>query len=127
MTMPDDWIRTFELRAQEQAARAHELSRQLQERSVTVASADGEVRLTVDSAGGLAGLEFGRGASELSLEDLAALVLQTSRRAQARLAESMSEAVAQVFGQGSETASFVSQAYAERFPRPDDDADGDQR
>lgn len=118
MTMPDDWMRSFELRAQEHVDRAQELSRRLERNEVTATSPGEEVRLTVDSSGGLKSLEFGAQARQLPLDDLAAVVLQTSRQAQARLAESMTAVASEVFGSGSETASFVSRAYADRFPAP---------
>ena len=127
MTMPDDFIRSFELQAEEQVARSLELSRRLEANKVSASSPEGEVRLIVDSSGGLADITFGAKARELSLDELASLVLQTSRRAQAQLARSMSEVAAEVLGRGSETASFVSDAYRERFPEPPDDEDDEGR
>ena len=124
---PEDLLRSFELRATEQAERAHRLSERLQAKSITVESPGGEVRLTVDSTGGLSALDFGSAARGLALERLAEVVLQTSRRAQAKLAESMGELVSQVYGSGSPTATFVAQAYADRFPAPaGDERDGDR-
>jgi DNA-binding protein YbaB len=120
-TTPDDWLRSFERQAQEHVERATELSRRLQESSVTVESPRGEVRLTVDSTGGLSSLDFGREARDLPLDELAALVLRTSRRAQARLAETVSEAATRLYGGGSETAAFLGSTYAERFPQIDDE------
>lgn len=127
MTTPDDWLRTFERQAQEQVERATELSRRLQQSTVTLSSAHGEVRLTVDSSGGLTALDFGRDAADLPLDELAALVLRTSRRAQARLAETVSEAAAQLYGNGSETAAFLGSTYNDRFPRSDEDEDEEKR
>lgn len=128
MTMPDDWIRSFELQAEQQVARSLELSRRLAANTMSASSPEGEVRLTVDSSGGLASLAFGTKARDLPLDELASLVLQTSRRAQVQLAKAMGEVASEVFGRGSETASFVSGAYAERFPQPiDDQGDEAQR
>jgi hypothetical protein len=124
---PEDLLRSFELRAAEHAERAQLLSRRLEQNSTMVESPDGLVRVTVDSTGGLSGLQFGRGARELPLDRLAELVLATSRQAQARLAASMGELVAELYGPGSETANFVTETYAQRFPAPDDDQGGDQR
>lgn len=121
MMLPEDWLRSFELRAQEQVERAQELSRRLDGASVSATSAGHEVRLSVDSSGGLASLEFGSAARELSLDELAAVVLRTSRQAQARLAETMGDLAAEIVGRGSETASFIGRAYGDRFPRPVDD------
>jgi DNA-binding protein YbaB len=124
---PEDLLRSFELRAAEHAERAQLLSRRLEQNSVTVRSPDGEVRVTVDSTGGLAGLRFGRAAGDVPLDRLADLVLETSRRAQAELAASMGELVSELYGPGSDTATFVSRTYAERFPAPDEEETGDQR
>lgn len=121
MTTPDDWIRSLELQAKEQVERSLELSRRLQGHAVSSSSPAGEVRLTVDSSGGLAGLRFGAGARELPMDECASLIVQTSRRAQADLARSMSEVASEVFGRGSQTAAFVGAAYAERFPEPVED------
>jgi hypothetical protein len=123
---PEDLLRSFELQAMEHAERAQLLSRRLEANSVTVESPGHEVRVTVDSTGGLSALDFGSAAEELPLDRLAELVLQTSRQAQARLAESIGELVSELYGQDSQTASFVARTYAERFPAPEPE-DGDQR
>jgi DNA-binding protein YbaB len=119
----EDMLRSFQVQAMEQAERAQQLSRRMQQTSVTVESPGGEVRVTVDSTGGLSGLDFGAAAERVRLDRLAELVLQTSRLAQGRLAGSMNELVDEVYGRGSDTASFVSQAYAERFPEPEPEPD----
>ncbi|MEU8819275.1 YbaB/EbfC family nucleoid-associated protein [Actinoplanes sp. NPDC048796] len=127
MTTPDDWVRSFELQAEAQVARSLELSRRLEANVVSASSPDGEVRLTVDSSGGLASLAFGAAARDLPLDELASLVLRTSRRAQAQLAASMREVASEIYGGGSETASFLSSTYAERFPEPVEDDDEGRR
>ena len=124
---PEELLRSFEVQAMEHAERAQLLSRRLERNSTTVESPGGEVRVTVDSTGGLAGLQFSSAAREVPLDRLAELVLATSRQAQARLAASMGELVAQLYGAGSPTAAFVSRTYAERFPAPETGEDGDRR
>lgn len=123
----EDMLRSFENRAHQQAEQAQQLSQSMQSRTATVESSGGEVRVTVDSTGGLAGLQFGAGADRMALDRLAELVLQVSRQAQAELAAAMTQLVVEMYGQGSATARFVSEAYTERFPRPVDDVDGEQR
>ncbi|BFU45848.1 YbaB/EbfC family nucleoid-associated protein [Krasilnikovia sp. MM14-A1004] len=125
--LPEDLLRSFELRAAEHAERAQLLSRRLEQNSVTAQSRGGEVQVTVDSTGGLSGLQFGSAARDLELDRLAELVLATSRQAQAKLAESMGELVSDLYGQGSPTATFVTQTYAQRFPVQDDDLGEDVR
>lgn len=123
---PEDLFRSFEHRVQQNVERAQQLSERMQDRTATVASPGGEVRVTVDSTGGLAGLQFGPAAQRLSLDRLAGLVLQTSQRAQAQLAAAMSELVGELYGDGSETARFVSEAYTERFPTVERDNGGER-
>ncbi|HEV7899835.1 MAG TPA: YbaB/EbfC family nucleoid-associated protein [Planosporangium sp.] len=116
--VPEDLLRSFELRVEEQTQQAQRLSAQMQQSTATVESPDGEVTVTVDSTGGLSDLRFRSPAERLPLERLATLVLDTSRRAQAEMARKMSELVSEMYGSGSATAEFVSNAYAERFPSP---------
>jgi DNA-binding protein YbaB len=113
--VPDDLLRSFELRAEEQAAQARRLSARIEQSTATAESPDGEVTVTVDSTGGLAGLRFDAAAERLPLDRLAALVLDTSRRAQAKIAKQVGDLVSETYGLGSPTADFVSGAYAERF------------
>lgn len=112
---PEGLLRSFEARAREQAEQAQQLSQRMQKATSTVESSGGEVRLTVDSTGGLADLEFGAPAERVSLQRLAQLVLEASRQAQRRMAAQMSTVVAQMYGADSPTSQFVSSAYAERF------------
>jgi DNA-binding protein YbaB len=123
----EDMLRSFEMRARQQAEQAQQLSQSMQSRTATMESPGGEVRVTVDSTGGLAGLQFGAGADRIALDRLAELVLQVSRQAQAELAAAMSQLVVDMYGAGSATARFVSEAYTERFPSPVDDEDGERR
>jgi hypothetical protein len=113
--VPEDLLRSFELRAEEQAAQARRLSARIEQSAATVESPGGEVTVTVDSTGGLAGLRFGAAAERLALDRLAALVLETSRRAQAEIAKQVGDLVSDAYGLGSPTAAFVSDAYANRF------------
>ena len=125
--VPDDLLRSFEQHVEQQTQRALQLSNQIEQSTTTLESPGGEVRVTVDSTGGLAGLRFGGSGERLSLERLAELVLDTSRRAQAQMATMMSGLVSEVYGAGSATAEFVSNAYTERFPAPPQPEGGDRR
>jgi len=120
---PEDALRSFELRAEAQVQRTLHLSAELEAAEVTVRSPGGEVTVRVNSAGGLADLRFHPESDRLSRDDLARLVLTTSRRAQAKLAERVAELTASLYGTGSGTAAFVSQAYASRYPPPEEDSE----
>ncbi|GIF25742.1 DNA-binding protein YbaB [Actinoplanes tereljensis] len=117
---PDEMISSFEASVGEHTQRTLQLSAELEAAAVTVRSAGGEVTVRVDSAGGLADLRFHSESDGLSRDELARLVLATSRRAQARLAEQVSAIVSGMYGAGSGTAAFVAEAYSNRFPAVDD-------
>lgn len=118
---PEDMLGSFQARVREQTQRTLRLSAELEATEVSERSRGGEVTVRVNSAGGLAGLEFHAAADRVSREELARLVLETSRRAQARLAEQVGELVAGLYGAGSATAAMVTGAYAEKYPAPPED------
>jgi len=120
---PEDDLRSFELRAEAQVQRTLQLRAELEAAEVTVRSPGGEMTVRVNSAGGLADLRFHPESDGLSRDDLARLVLTTSRRAQAKLAERVGELTASMYGAGSDTAAFVSAAYASKYPPPDEDSE----
>lgn len=124
-TTPDDMLDAFEQRVQKQTEQAEHLSRRMQEITSTTVSTHGDVRVTVDSTGGLSSLHLSSATVQMSRPDLANLILQTSQRAQTKLAEIVAELVTEVYGPDSTTASFVADTYAERFSRPNRD-DGDE-
>lgn len=107
-----DWER----RVQQQTALTTELSQRIEQTTVTVESRGGEVSVTVDSSGGLANLRLDPKATRLPAADLAALILDTSRRAQATLADRVAEVASRVYGAGSETAAFIGGVYTRQFP-----------
>jgi DNA-binding protein YbaB len=115
---PIDLMTSFGARVEEQKQRALQLSAELEAADVAVRSDGGEVTVRVDSAGGLADLVFHSAAEALSRDELARLVLATSRRAQAMLAEKVGDLVSSLYGEGSGTAAFVVDAYASRYPQP---------
>ena len=120
---PEDAIEDWAVRAERQAALTAELGERLQQQRASAESTGGEVDLTVDHSGGLAGLRLTDRAMRLAPDALAEMILATSRRAQAKLAERVSEMVGSIYGAGSETASWIGGAYAEQFPEPDEDDD----
>jgi DNA-binding protein YbaB len=122
---PEDMMRSFEARVSEQTRQALRLSTELEAAEVTVRSDGGEVTVRVNSAGGLADLRFHPEADALTRDELAELVMATSRRAQARLTAQVSELVSSVYGSDSGTAALVTDAYASRYPVPDNTSDPD--
>jgi DNA-binding protein YbaB len=121
----DEWLRDWEQRIDDHSRKVQQLSDDIQAATVTCESRGGEVVVTVDSSGGLADLRLTDRAARLSLEDLANLIMGTSRRAQAQMAKRMHDMATGVLGADSETAGFISSVYAEKFPeQPEDDERG---
>jgi DNA-binding protein YbaB len=121
---PDGVIDDFQARVDERTQQALQLSAELEQAEVTLRSSRGEVTVRVNAAGGLSDLRFHPASDALPRDELAALALATSRRAQAKLAERVSELVAAVYGAGSGTAALVTEAYASRYPSVDDEHEG---
>ncbi|GAB2568668.1 hypothetical protein Aab01nite_44560 [Paractinoplanes abujensis] len=124
---PEDFLVDWERKVEQQTAMTTELSRRMQDTRAAAESRGGEVVVTVDQSGGLAALTLTDRALRLSPGELAELILETSRRAQARLAERMTELVTGIYGPGSDTANFIGGAYAEQFPPPPEDDETEER
>ncbi|AEV81541.1 hypothetical protein ACWT_0528 [Actinoplanes sp. SE50] len=114
----DDPMRSFQARVEESAQRTLRFSAALEAIEATGRAPGGEVSVRVNSAGGLADLRFHPEADRLSLDELARLVVETTHRAQGRLAEHVGELVASVYGSDSGTAALINEAYAKRYPKP---------
>lgn len=115
---PEEMLAGWEQRVEQQTSRTTELSRQLEHARTSSESRGGEVVVTVDSAGALAELSLSDRAMRMPAGELAELILDTNRRAQARLAQQMVEIVTGLYGAGSETAAFIGGVYTEKFPEP---------
>ena len=76
---------------------------------------------TVDHSGGLADLRLSDRAMRLSATELAAIILHTSRQAQAAMPKQMGDMVRGLYGSDSDTAAFIANTYAEQFPEPPDE------
>jgi DNA-binding protein YbaB len=113
---PDEVLADWSRRAEEQASRAAELSRRVEQTKASFESHGGEVVVVVDSSGGLADLRLTKQAMRLPPGRLASLILDTSRRAQAKMAQRVVDEVSSLYGPGSETASFIGDVYTSRFP-----------
>jgi len=121
---PDGVIDDFQARVDERTQQALRLSAELERAEVTLRSPRGEITVRVNSAGGLSDLRFHPESEALTRDELAALVLATSRRAQVKLAERVTELVAGVYGADSGTTALVTEAYASRYPSVDDESEG---
>ncbi|MGX6605222.1 YbaB/EbfC family nucleoid-associated protein [Micromonosporaceae bacterium Da 78-11] len=124
---PEDAVDDWAARAERQTALTVELSERLQQARASAESRGGEVAVTVDHSGGLADIGLSEQAMRLSARELSEMVLATSRRAQAKLAEQVNDLVGALYGAGSETASFIGQTYSEQFPEPADEDKDEER
>jgi DNA-binding protein YbaB len=120
---PEDAIADWAARIERQTALTTELSNRLQEAQASAESRGGEVLVTVDSSGGLSVVRLSDRAMRLSASELGELILSTSKRAQAKLAQQVAEITSALYGAGSETASFIGNAYSVQFPEPDDEVE----
>lgn len=125
---PEDLLADWQWRVQQQTEAALDLSRRMEQVTATAESAHRDVTVTVDHAGGLTALTLTDEATRLHPDDLANLILATTRQAQSRLAETMSDLVRGIYGWDSATTAFIADTYTSQFPaRRDDDHEGRDR
>jgi hypothetical protein len=124
---PDDAVADWAARVERQSALTADLSERLQQVRAVAASRGGEVVVTVDHSGGLAELRLSERAMRLSPGTLGEIVVTTSRRAQATLAQQVADVVGRLYGADSATAAFIGRTYSEQFPEPDVAGQGGDR
>ena len=110
----DQWV----AQAKAKAERYQAMQVQTQQVSVTESSKDGMVTVTVDSAGNVADLRITDRSRELSGTQVAAAVLDTMRRAQAKLPEKLGEVMAATIGDDKQTVDTIVGNYRAKFPEP---------
>lgn len=121
---PEDVIAYWAQRVERQTMLTTELSERLQQAKASAESPGGEALVTVDHSGGLANMRLSDRAMRMSPAQLAEIILVTSRRAQAELAQRVADVVKGLYGADSDTAAFIGGIYLEQFPEPED---GDQK
>ncbi|WP_018682317.1 YbaB/EbfC family nucleoid-associated protein [Actinokineospora enzanensis] len=104
---PKQVVADYERRTAALLERAEEAKAKIKALSGTATSQDGAVTVTVNAAGALMGLSFGREAEEMPRERLAALVLATAKRAQAGAVGRIAEIMEPVVGGNSAAMRFV--------------------
>lgn len=112
-----DWANEVERNAE----RYRQLREQLARLSITETSRDGTVRVTVSASGLLTDLVLDERSAPKALPTVAAQVMETLRRAQAKIPDLVSRAVADIVGAAdAQTHLIVADARA-RFPEPPPD------
>ncbi|MGH4022487.1 MAG: YbaB/EbfC family nucleoid-associated protein [Pseudonocardiaceae bacterium] len=116
---PHEWLRQYHAQGDDMVQRSREFGEQLREVSETVSSRDGAVTVTVSPSGALQDLQFSPRVGEMSHVQLSALVMETVRGAQARVAHKVVELVEPLAG-GGEAMTFLR---GELPPLPDQNED----
>lgn len=116
---PNELISSYQQEVEALAQKAAEAKRQLKELSGSLTSGDGAVSVTVNAAGALQQLSFGKRADELPRAQLAALILATARRAQVQAAQQVTSILAPLVGEDSDAMKFVQQ----QIPVPEEPED----
>ncbi|ANZ34731.1 hypothetical protein BBK82_00190 [Lentzea guizhouensis] len=110
----EDWAR----QAEQKAERYQEMSAAVSAVSATESSPDGVVRVTVNASGAVSALELTDRIREQTGQAVAAQIMATIQKAQARLAGQVQAAMqATIAGEQSTIESVVS-SYEQRFPEP---------
>ncbi|KJK42684.1 hypothetical protein UK23_36120 [Lentzea aerocolonigenes] len=113
----DQWV----AQARAKAERYQEMRAQAGQLSVTESSKDGLVTVSIDSSGNVTDLRITDRVRELSGAEVAAEVLLTMRRAQAKLPEKLAEVMATTIGDDPGTAETIVGNYRAKFPEPPSD------
>jgi hypothetical protein len=123
---PEGFLVDWERRVEQQTMLTTELSQRMEQNRASVESRDGEAVVTVDSSGGLTELRLTERAMRLPSDQLASIILDTSRRAQAKMAQQMVDVVSSLYGSDSETASFIGNVYTGQFPEQPEEEERDR-
>src|SRR3954453_15770636 len=107
----DQWVAD----AKAKAERYQEMRAQAQQVSATESSKDGLVTVTVDSSGNVSDLRIPDRSRELSGAEVAAAVLGTMRRAQAKLPEQLAAVMAETIGEDTRTVDTIVGNYRAKF------------
>jgi DNA-binding protein YbaB len=110
--MVSEWTR----RLNERAQRYQQMAERVQGLSVTEASKDGTVRVTVSAKGLLTDLTIAESAQRKRMSELAAQIMTTVQRAQARIPEVLQQAMADTVGTEDETVNRAFEEARQTFP-----------
>jgi DNA-binding protein YbaB len=114
----DEWAAGFARKAERYAA-AQQETEQLR---LTATSQDGTVKVTVGADGVVSDLVFSSRTRTIPPEELARMVLDTMRRAQANITERVAEVMGRQLGdEDPDTRAVMLDSLRDRFPDPDPD------
>ena len=101
------WVEDWSAAATARAAKAQALADQAAQVSVSAANPDGSVEVTVTASGAMTDLRLSEAIRKRPADEVAADILATMRRAQAKLAARMAEIAAETVGSDSATGRAV--------------------
>jgi hypothetical protein len=97
---PEQWLAQYHKRIDDIATRANEAGARLRQAGQTATSPRGEVTVTVGAGGALADLTLTPAARRLESDELARLILDTTRRARYAVGAQMAGIATECFGAG---------------------------
>ena len=106
----DGWLR----QSQEQAEKAHRVSREVEAIRETETASDRTVTVAVDAGGRLVDLKLTREAMDLYPADLATTILECVDKARSRAGAKASRLASEAWGEESDLAQRMRQAYSPR-------------
>ncbi|MEU4763206.1 YbaB/EbfC family nucleoid-associated protein [Actinosynnema sp. NPDC023794] len=112
--MLGQWQQSIEQKAE----RYQEMAARVQGMTISEASRDGSVKLTIGSNGILTNLEIAESARDKRMAEVSAEVMRTLQRAQARIPELLQQAMAETIGTQDETANVLFNEAKRNFPTP---------
>lgn len=104
--------------AEQKAERYQQMSTAVSAVSASDSTPDGMVRVTVNSAGAVSGLELSDQIRTHSGADVAGQIMACVQRAQSKLAAQVAEAMQATIGDEQSTIDTVVSGYQQRFPEP---------
>ena len=112
--MLSQWQQSIEQKAE----RYQEMAARVQGMTISEASRDGSVKLTIGSNGILTHLEIAESARDKRMAEVSAEVMRTLQRAQSRIPELLQQAMAETIGTQDETANVLFDEAKRNFPAP---------
>lgn len=97
---PEQWIAQYQKRLDDIATRANEAGSRMRRVGQTATSRRGEVTVTVSAGGALEDLTLTPAARTLESDELARLILETTRRARHAVGARLADITTECFGSG---------------------------
>ena len=114
----EQWLAGWSASIDERARQAQQLATKVAALSASHRSTNGEVALTVSASGQIVDIKFGDRIRDLAPSELARLVMDTMRRAQAKLTQLAQRAAEETVGADSATGEAVIASFSRQFPQP---------